>query len=186
MTDLKRLSIQIQRQPILESHDRPGLFGYSRKRLISRRYEWVGRESRADLFVGHDQNAGLAQVLVAARVIRVPVRIEQEPNRLGAERETAPWIFVVSGANGSSMRKVPSGPVETPIPPGSDQHREARPERDRLDLDLRKILLGHRRKGYAHAQGNKHPPHASRRVPSSSNQSHAATPLQSAGTDPPK
>jgi hypothetical protein len=72
------------------------------------------------------------------------------------------------------------------IPTGSDPHGEARPERDRLDLDLRKILLGRRRKGYAHAQGNKHHPEASRRVPSSSNQSHAATPLQSASAYPPK
>ncbi|MDC1294791.1 hypothetical protein N8077_00420 [Myxococcota bacterium] len=48
---------------------------------------------------------------------------------------------------------------------GADQQGEARPEKDRLDLDLLKILLGRRREGDARAKGNKHHPDASRRVP---------------------
>ena len=68
LTDLDRLPIQIQRQPILKSHDGPGFFRCSRKRLISCCDEWVARESRPDLLVGHDENVGLSQVLVAARV----------------------------------------------------------------------------------------------------------------------
>ncbi|GEM_PF-3034675 len=67
---------------------------------------------------------------------------------------------------------------------GPDQQGEARPEKDRLDLDLLKILLGRRREGDAHAKGNKHHPEASRRVPWSSNLSHAATALRSASDDP--
>ena len=85
----------------------------------------------------------LAEVLVPAHVVAVPVRVQDEADRLGRRAAIAALILSVSGAYWSSTRKTPSGPArDADVAAGAGEHPEAVGDLFGLDLDLAEVLLG--------------------------------------------
>ena len=78
---LDRETVPMQGDPVLEGHDGKGF----RSRLLAAAdqiRELGGVHPPADVLVGHDEAAGLPQVLVPTGVIPVPVGVDHEPHRL--------------------------------------------------------------------------------------------------------
>ncbi len=153
MVGVDLLAVEVERHGVGEGHDRQGRLWSRGDRLVERLHELIDAHPLADVLVRDDQRARLAEVLVAARVVAVPVGVEHEADRpvadlrdrghdlLGQRR-----VLVVDQED--AVRAGRDADVATP----AHQHVDAVGDLDRLDLDVLHVLLSRRRSGQRQRQ----------------------------------
>ena len=114
----------------------------------------------ADVVVGHDQRAGLAEVLVAAGVVAVPVGVHHEPDRLRGHGPNGGQDLL--GQRGELIVDDEGAVIphrKADVAALSEQHVEAGSERHGPDLDrvpVGLLLLREQRSGQGSGQGQRH------------------------------
>ena len=148
MCDLDAVTVHVEADALGERDDGEGGGRGFRRRALEELVELVAAHAATHVLVRHDDGAAIGHVLVAARVVAVPVSVDHEPYRLrcdGRDRGLDPVserrVLVIDDegvvlANG-----------EPDVSARTLEHVDARHHRDNGDLDLREILLGAQR-GY--------------------------------------
>ena len=142
MDDPQRVAVQVKAQVAGESHHGQPRLGKRLDRASETLADRVDRQPAADIVLRDDNRPATPERLVPARVIAVPMRVDQECDRVGIER------LHRSDDLGRKRRELivdQDVAVDTVTDPDvaarAEQNRHARRNLLDLDLDLRHILL---------------------------------------------
>ncbi len=153
-TDL--IAVQMKRDRIAEGHHWKRLLRRGRHLAADPFDELLFAHPLAHVLVGHDQCPGAAQVLVAARVVEVPVRVEHEADRSvvdGLHRRPdlvgQGRVLVVDEKDAVLPRR------DAHVAPRADEHGDAVGQLDRPDLDPAEVLPRGRGKNHKEHQNSR-------------------------------
>src|SRR3972149_5233380 len=130
-------SVHVKREVFGEGHDRERHLGRGGRGALEELADLLFRHPPANVLVGDDDGARAPHVLVAARMVAVPVGIHHEADRARAyRRDRRPdllgerGVLVVDYENPVASRRDPdvSSRADEHVDPGGDIHR--------LDLNL--------------------------------------------------
>jgi hypothetical protein len=76
------IAVDMKRHRVAESHDRQRTRRGGRRAHVEHRVELLDGHALPHILVGHEQRAGFTHILVAARVVAVPVCVEHKLHRL--------------------------------------------------------------------------------------------------------
>ena len=158
MEHVDLVAVQVEGHRLTERDDRQRVLGRRRNPPVERLHELLHTHPLAYVVVRHDERARLAQVLVPASMVTVPMRVEHEPDRAVSElayRSDDAFgqrrVLVVDEKNAVGPGRDPN------VPSTTDEHVNPGSEIDRLDLDG---FLGGERCGgseYSEANEGTHP-----------------------------
>jgi hypothetical protein len=135
--------VQVEVHVVAERHHRPRGLGARRHGPVEQPAELLGAHPRAHVVVRHDPRAGLAEILVAAGVIAVPVGVDHEPHRLigdlterGEDPVGERRVLIVHQNHAVLAHR------DADVPARALEHVDPVGELGALDLDLGEIGLG--------------------------------------------